>query len=229
MRIDIEESLKNTIKNAIIHTGQVALDVGCGDGHLTKYLAAHSKLAIGLDPEVSTIHAAQNSNHDENPILIVCRGEELCFNLASFDFVLFCQSLHHIPINNQVAALEQARAALFHGGRLTIIEPVYGKGKFGEITALYSGEKDPKLHAIQSARNLRNQGFKLLFENDIQINCTCESPNDLFDHITKRNPNKYLDKSTKNLIEDILSKSEMTATGEIVINYFADVISYTKT
>jgi hypothetical protein len=78
------------------------------------------------------------------------------------------------------------------GGRLTIVEPVYQKGTFGEITALYSSERKSKRTAIQAARNLSGKTFSLISEKTIQVKCTCKNFDDLYASTISNHPNPKL-------------------------------------
>ncbi|MEX1347378.1 MAG: class I SAM-dependent methyltransferase [Desulfobacterales bacterium] len=169
MNIDITRSLRYALSEPLIGNQQLVLDIGCGDGKITGYLAEHSKRVFGFDPDISTIEKASKSNLKNNLHLLVCRGEAIGFGPTSFDSILFCQSLHHIPVEYQSRALEEAGSILAVGGRLTIVEPVYQKGSFGDITALYSTERKSKRFAIQAARNLSGYVFSLISEKTIQV------------------------------------------------------------
>lgn len=228
MNIDITSSLRYALSEPLIGKQQLVLDIGCGDGKIAGYLAKHSKRVFGFDPDIRIIEKASKLNLKNNLHFLVCRGEAICFGPMSFDSILFCQSLHHIPIEYQSRALDEADSILTVGGRLTIVEPVYQKGTFGEITALYSSERKSKRLAIQAARNLNGKTFSLISEKTIQIKCTCKNFDDLYASTISNHPNPNWNPAIEKTIKGILDKCEVTSTGEIVIDYYTTVFSYLK-
>jgi ubiquinone/menaquinone biosynthesis C-methylase UbiE len=228
MNIDITSSLRYAIGDTLIGNQQLVLDIGCGDGKITVYLAEHSKRVLGLDPNIKLIEKAQKSNIQNNLHYLVCQGQALCFGPISFEAILFCQSLHHIPIDYQSRAIDEAGSVLTVGGQLTIVEPVYQKGTLGKITALYSSERESKRLAIQAVRNLSGKAFSLISEKTIQVKCTCENFDDLYDSTISNHPNPNWNPAIEKSIKEILGKCEVTSTGEIVIDYYTTVFSFLK-
>jgi ubiquinone/menaquinone biosynthesis C-methylase UbiE len=51
-------------------------------------------------------------------------GERLPFAAAAFDLVLLFNSLHHVPVDRQGAALAEAARVLRPGGDLLVAEPL---------------------------------------------------------------------------------------------------------
>lgn len=94
-----------------------ALDVGCGEGLLTRRLARVVRHVVGIDRDRSSILAAQATSGGEVDYVM---GDFLRhpFRPASFDLVVSVASLHHM---NGHAALDRMRALLRPGGRLTIV------------------------------------------------------------------------------------------------------------
>lgn len=98
--------------------GKRALDVGCGDGLVSAWLAAHGWIVVAEDREP---HAAW-------PRLVVGAGGRLRFALrdaavrgpGGFDLVLTKDMLHHA--DDPVAALNALKARVRPGGTLLVVE-----------------------------------------------------------------------------------------------------------
>jgi len=75
------------------------LEVGCGIGIATSYLARRYKLnVIGIDLDPEQVEIAKN-NHKENEYLKYFQADvtELTFENNQFDMILSLDVLHHIP------------------------------------------------------------------------------------------------------------------------------------
>ena len=114
------------------------LDLGCGTGWTSIFLAKCGYEVTGQDISADMIeYANQNKNRENlaNLHFIVSDYEELTF-LEEFDGAIFYDSLHHSM--NEDAALSSAYNALKPGGICITVEP--GKGH---------GEAEYSLHAIK--------------------------------------------------------------------------------
>ncbi|MEE8407868.1 MAG: class I SAM-dependent methyltransferase [Acidimicrobiia bacterium] len=101
--------------------GERVLEVGCGQGHLTKRLADRGIDITGVDanPKASEIAGTDR--------VLYMKGEDLEFDDKSFDVVLSVHALEHIPPLDQ-AISEMARVLKPGGSALHIYpaEPVMG-------------------------------------------------------------------------------------------------------
>jgi len=104
-----------------LNHGQRVLEVGCGQGHLTKRLAERGIDITGVDANPNASEVAETDR------VLHMKGESLEFDNESFDVVLSVHALEHIPPLDQAVA-EMARV-LKPGGRALHIypaEPVKG-------------------------------------------------------------------------------------------------------
>lgn len=106
---------------APIRVGDRVLEVGCGQGHLTKALAARGVDIVGIDanPQAQEVAAS--------PLVRHMKAEALAFDDASFDYVLSVHAIEHIP--ELEAALAEIARVLRSGGRAVFIypaEPIMG-------------------------------------------------------------------------------------------------------
>ena len=100
------------------------LDIGCGGGALLGFLAREGARAIGLEISERALARATAKPPGSGVALLCARGEALPFAAGSLDVVLFFNSLHHVPIDLQGAALAEAARVLKPGGRLFVVEPL---------------------------------------------------------------------------------------------------------
>lgn len=95
-------------------------EIGCGDGRLTRELAALFGILTALDPELPSVMEARVDLSGRARFL-VGSGEDLPLFDDSADTVVFSFSLHH---QDSVKALEEARRVLRENGHLLVLEPV---------------------------------------------------------------------------------------------------------
>lgn len=223
MQTDHTGSLKNALLSLGAPESDAVLDIGCGSDEYTFLMAQEAKNAIGIDPDEKLVRSARQNFKRGNINFHVGRGESLDFSSNSFDTIVFCQSLHHVPLNFQSKALNEAWRVLKAHGMLLIIEPIYRKGSLEEIECLYDDEKETRHGARNAIESLINDKFILGLQKEILIEETCNGFDDLFQNSIQ--PKSYVewDDSLKNEIMEILDKCAKTSDGEIIMEYFATV------
>lgn len=97
---------------------QAVLEVGCGNGRITQGLIGKAESLIAIDPNTDAI--ANAIKRTPNVDFRIGSGENLEFNDASFDIVVFTLSLHH---QNCDIALDEAARVLRDDGQILVIEP----------------------------------------------------------------------------------------------------------
>ena len=102
--------------------GLQIIDVGCGEGRLTRALAALGARVTGCDPFIAetawTEHGAGFYR------LIKAAADAIPAPDHAADLVLYVFSLHHVPGEKLEAALAEARRLLRPAGRLYVAEPL---------------------------------------------------------------------------------------------------------
>ena len=102
-------------------SGDRVLEVGCGQGHLTKRLAERGVDVVGIDANPSAPEVAETDR-------VVCMvAEDLDFEDSSFDSVVAVHSIEHIPPLEE--ALAEIARVLKPGGSALFIypaEPIMG-------------------------------------------------------------------------------------------------------
>lgn len=75
----------------------IALDIGCGTGRWTKYLAPKVKFVECVDPSKAVFSAAKLLKNEKNIRVSKAGVDNLPFDDNSFDFVFSLGVLHHVP------------------------------------------------------------------------------------------------------------------------------------
>jgi ubiquinone/menaquinone biosynthesis C-methylase UbiE len=113
------------------------IDVGCGEGQLTRGLAALGARVTGCDPFIA---GADWTAHGSGSFrLVKASADALPKPDHSADLVLFVFSLHHVPEAKLKAALGEARRVLKPSGRLYVAEPL-AEGPHQYIMELFHDE-----------------------------------------------------------------------------------------
>lgn len=102
------------LNDKIINAQSYVLDVGCGTGRWSKYIAKKVGFVESIDPS-DAIFAADNLLREiKNVRLSKASTETIPFNDESFDFVMSIGVLHHIPNTEQ--AMRDCVKKLKQGG-----------------------------------------------------------------------------------------------------------------
>lgn len=113
--------LKRIDRLVSIQPGDRVLEIGCGQGHLTKALAGRGVDIIGIDANPRAAEVAGND------LVRHMLAESLEFEDGSFDYVLAVHSIEHIPPLGE--ALAEIARVLRPGGKAVFIypaEPIQG-------------------------------------------------------------------------------------------------------
>lgn len=141
--------------------GQRVLDLGCGPGDGTAWLAAQGAAAIGLDYSAGMVASARRE-----PSLVgrLVRGDagRLPFAEASFDKVVCTNSFHHYP--DHARALAEMRRVLKPGGLLVLVDPrsdhLFGRAAIDLVEHVVFGLEEVRIFSrAQWSTLLREAGF----------------------------------------------------------------------
>ena len=80
-----------------IYNGKRVLDMGCGSGRWTKYVARKASFVEAIDPSDAVYSAAELLSNDNNTRISQASVDNIPFPDNSFDLVFSLGVLHHIP------------------------------------------------------------------------------------------------------------------------------------
>jgi ubiquinone/menaquinone biosynthesis C-methylase UbiE len=118
-------------------TGLEVVDIGCGEGHLTRALAALGARVTGCDPFIS--ETGWTAHKGGSYRLLKATADALPMADAAADLVLFVFSLHHVPAAKLDAALAEAQRVLRASGRIYVAEPI-AEGPHQYVMELFHDE-----------------------------------------------------------------------------------------
>jgi SAM-dependent methyltransferase len=174
-----------------------ALDVGCGVGYFSRFLADLRFQVLGVDGREENIREAQHRNPDLK--FLVANAEEITsVELGSFDFVLCVGLIYHLE--NPFRALRHLQALT---GKVLFLESLTVPGKDPELKLLDEDQGEDQ--------GLRNVAFyptescltKLLYRSGFPFVYGLKVPPEhpiLFDRETRRRERSMLVGSKRELL-----------------------------
>lgn len=164
--VDLPQSTVEKTAEALLDLdGARALDIGCGPGPFTLFLARHCATVAGVDPneiriaEARVAAAAAELVIDFEP----AAAENLPFGDASFDIVAFSNSLHHVPAGAFADAMREAARVLVPGGVLWVAEPLPAGGHY-ELCHLWNDETEIRRLAYEALQQAKAAGLEMTEE-----------------------------------------------------------------
>lgn len=138
------------------------LDLGCGSGWTSWFLANAGYRVVGLDISERMIAIARRPRHQlkQAPYFVVQDVEELALPKGEYDGALFFDALHHCP--GYERALERVHQHLRDGGHLVIFEPswLHRYSRHAKGTTQTYGVTELGFTRRQLGRALRRAGFR---------------------------------------------------------------------
>lgn len=158
-------TVEKTAEELLDLAGARALDIGCGAGSFTQFLARHAEEVFGADPnEVRIAEARVAAAKAELSIdYEVGAAEDMPFVDASFDIVAFSNSLHHVPAESFAEAMRETARVLVPGGVLWVAEPLPAGGHY-ELCHLWNDETEVRRLAYEALLQATAAGLEMTEE-----------------------------------------------------------------
>jgi SAM-dependent methyltransferase len=139
----------------------MTLEVGCGEGRVTRDLRARGHDVTGLDPSPTLVAAAQAA--DPAGPYVVATAETLPFGDETFDLVVFYNTL--MDVNDMPTAVREAARVLRAGGRVAacVTHPFTDAGRWMADSSAFVIE-GAYLEENDFATRLERDGLTFLFE-----------------------------------------------------------------
>ncbi len=133
------------------------IDVGCGDGGLARHLARFGARVLGVECSPRQLAKARAADPVKGVEIVEGVGQALPAPSGEADYVVFFNSLHHVPAAVMGKALEEAARVLRPGGQVYVSEPV-AEGPFFATCRPVDDETEVRAqayHALGQCRALR--------------------------------------------------------------------------
>ena len=145
------------------------LDVGCGNGHLTRLMTDLGANVIGIDPETRQLKRARHKTI-RSEYYLQGTAENLPIANNTAHIIVFFNSLHHVPVNYLGVALNEAHRVLKNNGILYISEPL-AKGPLFELSQTFNDETIVREEAYKALKGALKNGFveekELFYKTDV--------------------------------------------------------------
>jgi ubiquinone/menaquinone biosynthesis C-methylase UbiE len=134
------------------------LDVGSGDGALTRYMTRHGAHVTGLECGDAQLEKALSYPLEGEEVYVGGVGQDLPFENASFGAAIFSNSLHHIPTEHMMVALREAARVIKPHGTVYVAEPIAAGSGF-EVHAPFDDETNVRATAYDSIQKAADIGL----------------------------------------------------------------------
>ena len=169
--------------------GRRVLDLGCGLGDVVLGLARLGADATGLEISDALLAPAREADARHEASWVVGVAQDLPFDDATFDLVLFMKSLHHVAAEHMAPALAEARRVLRPGGQVYVAEPLLA-GTFHELVRLIEDEMTVRTQAQRVLDDAGAIGLRAVQVAEYDLTPTFASFDALAAHIASVDPHR---------------------------------------
>ena len=181
MILDPDNQYIQAINSHTPLTGATILEIGCGNGRITRDLAKYANKIVATDLNPTVLEKAKENITAKNIEFLYAADGIPNSPVNSFDIIIYTLSLHHIKKNEMADNLRRSGSLLKEGGKIAIIEPG-NSGSFLEIKKRFGAgsgdENQEKLDAITAMKNLQGWTLGPTHHFDVAFQFTDE--NDFF-------------------------------------------------
>lgn len=139
----------HVIRELLPLKGRRVVDVGCGEGALTRFLAGEGAHVVGVEPGRATIEKARAAPPVADEEFVAGLGEKLPFPDASVDAVVYMNALHHVAVADQEEAVREAGRVLKPGGYFLVVEPL-AEGDYFKLVRTIEDETEVRAAAYRA-------------------------------------------------------------------------------
>ena len=118
----ISDPFLDTLETVLPLTGNRVLEIGCGDGRLSRDIARRCAALTAIDPDIEKIKVAEGTPYT-NATFQAGSAESLVFSGNRFDVIMFPLSFHHVPPEHMETAIDEALRVMTTDGRIVWLEP----------------------------------------------------------------------------------------------------------
>ncbi|CAB4002504.1 Hypothetical predicted protein [Paramuricea clavata] len=142
------------IRELNLSLGDKVLDMGCGTGHLTKYIAdivGPDGQAVGIDPDAERIKIAEGKSKEVGNLQFYVGSSAIGFphdNEPYYDVHISTHAFHWVPDDEKRIYIQKAHQCLKAGGKL----------------AIWCAAKVPNDEKIKGVHTLTQDGYQDVFQ-----------------------------------------------------------------
>jgi ubiquinone/menaquinone biosynthesis C-methylase UbiE len=148
---------------AVALKGRQVVDVGSGDGNFARFMARNGAHVTGIECGAVQLERAHAADKAADERYLEGVGQALPLPDASADVITFMNSLHHVPVEEQGKALQEAARVLKDGGDLYIAEPL-AEGPAFELMKPVHDETEVRAVAYSEIQRAGDYGFDAISE-----------------------------------------------------------------
>jgi len=174
------------------------LEIGCGDGRISSFLAQKSGYLTAIDIDEVSLEKARRTVKGVD--FRIGSGEFLEFPDDSFDIVFFGFSLHH---QKGSAALSEARRVLSPMGEILIIEPVE-VSEYTKLVSVFEHEEPAFLR--RAARAIKSFVMPVSRQDIFVVNHYFDNEEIFFNHYISSYGGGIKDERSHNKLQQIIGE-----------------------
>ncbi|NXT59552.1 GTOMC protein, partial [Pluvianellus socialis] len=114
---ELQQTILAYLQEKRVSPAELVVDVGCGSGQGTRFLAEHFKKVVGTDISEAQVQEARDAPSMPNISYLVCPAEELPFEDASVDLLTSFTAAHWFDIEK---FMREANRVIKPGGCMVI-------------------------------------------------------------------------------------------------------------
>lgn len=142
-------------------SGRDVLEIGCGNGRITRDLARHARRVVATDRDGDALAKARLAIAAANLKFVPAPSGVPDLPAASFDVVVYTLSLHRIPVAEMAESLRRSASLLREDGVIVVVEPGEG-GSYAESKKHFvAGSGDARSARMSAIRAMQAmEGWK---------------------------------------------------------------------